>query len=173
MAPETVPSNKDKKFSATKHKKIQQSKKFTKEYKIAEIKKSLHKKARLKKNYFKALKDEGYSLPDERENQSSGRKSRVDPSLSYKERKDIQKRENIEKLKALKQQKKDTKYQQKLTKEERRQKELDRVNEIKKKNENRQLKRERLTQTTRRGQPLMGPKIEDLLNKIKTDDIYK
>ena len=96
----------------------QNRKKFTREYKVKEIQRSITKKTRLRKEYLKALKDEGYAVPE-------------------KEPKTVAK-ESVRKIKEA------------------------RAIEGKKK----------LTQRTRTGQPLMGPKIEDLLDKIKTDDTY-
>ncbi|KQC42191.1 Essential protein required for maturation of 18S rRNA [Saccharomyces cerevisiae] len=42
----------------------QNRKKFTREYKVKEIQRSITKKTRLRKEYLKALKDEGYAVPE-------------------------------------------------------------------------------------------------------------
>ena len=55
-------------------KQSQNRKKFTREYKVKEIQRSITKKTRLRKEYLKALKDEGYTVP-ERETRTGAKES--------------------------------------------------------------------------------------------------
>lgn len=139
-------------------------KKFTKEYKVREIQKNLTQKARLKKEYLKALKEEGYSVP---EKAPSG-KSKQDYRKLKAELRDEGKRKFDEK----KEIKKERKRQQREEAEERRTRELENIKQVKAKMDERERRKKRLSQKTRTGQPLMGPKINDLLSKIREDDTY-
>ncbi|AMD20198.1 HDL546Cp [Eremothecium sinecaudum] len=133
-------------------------KKYTKEYKIKEIQKNLLKRARLKKQYLKSLKEEGYELPEKQ----------TKPRLPLEQLKKENKRK-VDEKKEFKRQRKQT---EKEKAEKRRQNEVEKVMIAKQKQEIREKKREKLTRKTRTGQPLMGPKIGDLLDKIKNDSTY-
>lgn len=139
-------------------------KKYTKDYKLKEIQKSLTQKARLKKEYLKALKEEGYTVPDK----EPTRKSKEEIRRIKTEQKENSRR----KLDEKKQLKKHAKKEQRTAVEERRKQELENIKNIKSKIEQREKRKQKLTKRTRSGQPLMGPKIEDLLGKIKEDDTY-
>jgi ATPase subunit of ABC transporter with duplicated ATPase domains len=58
-------------------------------------------------------------------------------------------------------------------KEQARKSKLEEVQErrrtIERKSKERELRKERLTKTTKKGQPLMGPRINNLLDKIRKD----
>ncbi|QLL31816.1 hypothetical protein HG536_0B06840 [Torulaspora globosa] len=142
----------------------QNRKKYTKDYKLKEIQKSLTHKARLKKEYLKALKEEGYSVPDKKPVGKSKEEIR-------KLKKEVRDR-NRKKLEEQKHSKKQAKKEQREASEDRRKKELENIKHIKSKMDQREKRKQRLTKKTRTGQPLMGPKIEDLLGKIKEDDTY-
>lgn len=139
-------------------------KKFTKEYKVKEIQKNLTQKARLKKEYLKALKEEGYTVPEKNE---TGR-SKEDFKRAREELRGKGQRKFDEK----KEIKKDRKKQQREDIEARRNQELEHIQEVKNKMEERERRKKKFSKRTRTGQPLMGPKIDDLLSKIKEDDTY-
>ncbi|SCU91027.1 LANO_0D10550g1_1 [Lachancea nothofagi CBS 11611] len=137
--------------------------KHSKEYKVREIQKNLVKKARLKKDYFKALKEEGYAVPDKKSSEAK---------LSYKELKAQNAVGNRQKLDEKKELKKMRGRQQHDKALQRQKYEQDKVKEVRDKEKQRNVRSSKVTQRTRSGQPLMGPKIEDLLGKIKADDTY-
>lgn len=139
-------------------------KKFTKEYKVREIQKSLTKKARLTKEYLKALKEEGYTVPD--------KKPSNEGSYDYKKRKEERNQENKRRLEEKRAFKRDKLQKQKENFENRKQNEADSIKAVKEKYVARDDRKRKMTQRTRSGQPKMGPKIEDLLNKIKGDETY-
>lgn len=163
-------------------------KKFTKEYKVKQIQKNITKRTRLKKQYLKALKEEGYSVPSKE--QSSNSKKRdlndnddilnsnndtVSISIRKKSVKDLKEEKRLAgkaKIDEKKRLKKEKLKKQREEREMRRQKELERIKLSKEKHLQREKRSKRLTQKTRTGQPLMGPKISDLLERIKKDDIY-
>ncbi|CAI4035003.1 hypothetical protein SMKI_12G1400 [Saccharomyces mikatae IFO 1815] len=145
-------------------KQSQNRKKFTREYKVKEIQRSITKKTRLRKEYLKALKDEGYTVP-ERETRTGAKES----VRKMKEARAIEGKKKIDEKKEIKKQRKkmlrDEIYKQ-------RSEQLEKIRVSKEKFQMREERKKKLTQRTRTGQPLMGPKIEDLLDKIKTDDTY-
>ncbi|CCH41249.1 rRNA-processing protein [Wickerhamomyces ciferrii] len=123
-----------------------------KESKSIEIKKSLVHRARLRKQYFKELKEQGEEVPEKQETSDRNRdRSQYQPKLDYKERAEIAK---------------------KRKEEARKERELKRQESIKiseKKKIERERKKDQLSKKTRSGQPLMGPRIANLLDKIKND----
>ena len=136
----------------------QNRKKFTREYKVKEIQRSITKKTRLRKEYLKALKDEGYAVPEK------------EPKTVAKE--SVRK---IKEARAIEGKKKLDEKKERMQKDElnkQRNEQLERIRVSKEKFQRREDRKKKLTQRTRTGQPLMGPKIEDLLDKIKTDDTY-
>ncbi|SCV99714.1 LAFE_0B00892g1_1 [Lachancea fermentati] len=138
-------------------------KKYTREYKVREIQKNLTKKARLKKEYLKTLKEEGYT-PPEKDSKSA--------KVSFQE---IKARRATETKKKLDEKKEMRKLRKKLQKEKAdklRENEMKKLQDIKQKKVQREERANKLSQRTKYGQPLMGPKIEDLLTKIKNDDTY-
>ena len=159
-------------------------KKFTKEYKVKQIQKNITKRTRLKKQYLKALKEEGYSVPS-KDKLSNSKESNADDHNAddetvststknksvkdLKEEKRLAAKAKIDERKRLKKEKLD---KQREEREMRRQKELERIKLSKERYLQREKRSKRLTQKTRTGQPLMGPKISDLLERIKKDDIY-
>ena len=131
---------------------------------MKEIQKSITKKTRLKKEYFKALKEEGYAVPERKpisQAKTNVRKLREEKALQGKQ-----------KLDEKKEMKRERKKLQKEQVEERRKRELDQIKLSKDKYEQREKRKVRMTQRTRSGQPRMGPKINDLLDKIKGDETY-
>lgn len=141
------------------------------ETKSADIKRALTHRARLRKNYFKLLKHEGLEEPsrekpevsdgessDEEEPEDSELhethepKSKKPKPTSFAERAAIAKQRRAEKRHERLQ-----KIQEKLTMVERQEK-------------IRELKRKELSQKTKRGQPVMGPRINNLLEKIKKNN---
>ncbi|KAI5970302.1 FYV7 [Candida margitis] len=140
------------------------------EAKSADIKRALTHRARLRKNYFKLLKDEGLEEhskdKQESEDESSDeeghsedeetetRESKLAKSkpASFAERAAIAKQR-----KAEKRQERLSKIQEKLTNVARQEK-------------IRELKKKELSQKNKRGQPVMGPRINNLLEKIKKNN---
>ena len=150
-------------MATTKRK--QNSQKFTREYKVKEIQRSINQKAKLKRSYLKALKEEGYSIPEKHQSKSCAK-------LDVKKFKEQRKEDGKRKLDEKKEIKKQRKALLKEDAEARRKMQLNRIRESKEKYLERERKSKRLTQMTRTGQPLMGPRIEDLLDKIKNDETY-
>lgn len=139
---------------------VKVDKRHTKEYKLKEIQKNLTKKARLKKQYLKALKEEGYTVPERSVTEA--------PRSSLQDQKAANKRKFDEKRQLEKQRK----THQKDKKEERRRKELEKIEDSKTRQVEKEKRWKKVNQKTRSGQPLMGPKIDDLLSKIKNDKTY-
>ncbi|SCU77277.1 LAFA_0A00760g1_1 [Lachancea sp. 'fantastica'] len=138
-------------------------KKHSKEYKVHEIQKNLVKKARLRKEYLKVLKEEGFSAPEKKASEAK---------LSFKEMKERNALGNRKRVDEKKELKKLRGKQQREKTINRQQRERERLEEIKEKEKQRGVRSSKVTQRTRSGQPKMGPKIEDLLGKIKSDDTY-
>lgn len=138
---------------------------YTREYKKEQIQKNINKKKIMRKNYEKLLKSEGYEVNNDEEDE---RKANSNPKLSYKEQKQL----NIEKLKEQKRERRAKKKEAALAKfknsKENRDEHLKRIAEIKEKNIQRKKRNEKLNVKTRRGQPVMSFKIDDLLSKIQS-----
>ncbi|SCU83491.1 LADA_0C11760g1_1 [Lachancea dasiensis] len=138
-------------------------KKHSKEYKAREIQKSLVKKARLRKDYLKALKEEGYTAPEKKSSEAK---------VSFKQMKERNAAGNRQKLDEKKEMKKLRNKKQHEKTLERQKQEQERLKDARERERQRQVRSSRVTQRTRSGQPLMGPKIDDLLSQIKADDTY-
>lgn len=132
-------------------------KRYKKKDKIKDIQRHLVKQARIKKKYLKTLREEGYIVPEKR-----------DKSNTFNEEVKQENREKYNKKYELKQKKRLQLEQE----ETYRQNELLRIRKAEEEHLKKAQRYHRITQKTRSGQPLMGPKIEDLLNKIKSDDVY-
>lgn len=118
-----------------------------------EIKKALVHRARLRKQYLKDLKEQGEELPEKaprKEYEAKGQ--RPYPKPNYQERAEIARK------------------RKELARKEREIKRQDYAKNAEKKRADREKKKELLSQKTRTGQPLMGPRIANLLEKIKNDD---
>lgn len=119
----------------------------SRENKNREIKKALTHRARLRKNYFKLLDKEGQPVPLPEPAAEEHKQKKFD----YAERAKIAKER----------------------KEQARRAKLEEVQErrrtIERKTKERELRKDRVTKTTKRGQPLMGPRINNLLDKIRKD----
>lgn len=113
------------------------------EFKTQEIKRSLVHKSRLKKSYFKLLEQEGESVP-EKQSRSDDKKQ-----LDFTER-----------AKLAKERKERDRQQRLLQVQEKR-------GAIEKARKKRVELRNSLTKKTKTGQPSMGPKISNLLDKIR------
>ncbi|ABN65321.1 predicted protein [Scheffersomyces stipitis CBS 6054] len=143
------------------------------ETKSRDIKKALTHRARLRKSYFKLLEKEGMSTPrDEIDNTSiyqleSG-EDEADQIQERRERKPLPKQEKVKPMNFAERAK-----IAKQRKEENRKAKLEDVRErrqtIERKNREREKRKERISQTTKTGQPRMGPRINNLLDKIKKD----
>ncbi|QEU60542.1 Fyv7 [Kluyveromyces lactis] len=138
-----------------------EKKKFTKEYRLKEIQRNLTKKARLKKEYLKVLKDEGYSIPEKPQYEKHDRSS-VEAKKAFNKQKVRDQREE-HKLRKRTQKEKEQSFKEQ---------EMKRIQLSKEKQVERDRRAKKLTQRTKRGQPVMGPKINDLLDKINSDETY-
>lgn len=158
------------------------------EFKNQEIKRSLVHRARLRKNYFKLLEQNNEPVPESHQTSedelSDGQKhsqevgsgsestdGEQEENVSAKRSKPLppQRPPPVEKKKPM-----DFAQRAKLAKERKeksREEKLKRVQErrqlLERKNLERQRKKDSLNQRTKTGQPVMGPKINDLLSKIK------
>lgn len=129
------------------------SKFISREDKTRDIKKALVHRSRIRKNYFKLLDKEGID----------NEKKEYDETDNRNQRPKQQKPMNFaERSQMVKQRKEDTRKSQLQEVQERRK-------QITKKDNERIKKRERVDKKTTRGQPLMGPRINNLLDKIKKD----
>lgn len=108
-------------------------------------------KARLRKNYFKELKKEGQAVPEKQSRADRDDTNQGKKQLTFQERAKIAK----ERKEATKKKRAEALDEKKRISKER--------------EEARQRQKERISQKTRTGQPLMGPRIENLLEKIKKD----
>lgn len=106
-------------------------------------------KARLRKNYFKELEKQGEAVPEKRE-RTEGEEPRRKP-VDFKERARLIK------------QRKEAAHKERLQRIEEKKKQIA-------EREARRIKnREALKKTNKYGQPLMGPRIDNLLDKIKKE----
>ncbi|GAV54788.1 hypothetical protein ZYGR_0AS01110 [Zygosaccharomyces rouxii] len=145
-------------------KQIRNKDKFTKEYKLKEIQKNLTKKARLKKEYLKTLKNEGYEVPDKKPIPVS-----KDDIKHLREERALQGKKKLDEKKEIKKQRKRLQAEHA---QEARKKAEERVKIIEQKEQEREKRKIKMTQKTKTGQPKMGPKIDDMLDKIKNDSLY-
>ncbi|EGV63476.1 rRNA-processing protein fyv7 [Yamadazyma tenuis] len=151
-----------RKFDSKKYKDLR-------DFKSKEIKRSLVHRARLRKNYFKLIEKEGGRpstdpVDELKKEPTKGENTHRETKGPRHERNDV-KKSNLtyyEKSQLIKQRK-----------EEKRQAILQDVRErrdkIEKSNQQRDRMKEKLSQKTKHGQPLMGPRINNLLDKIKKD----
>ncbi|CCE87048.1 Piso0_005585 [Millerozyma farinosa CBS 7064] len=151
------------------------------ELKSKEIKKSLTHRATLRRKYFKMLENEGLSSnageAKEREGASGDHESE-EASLSEKPEHGESREHEAREKTNVKQTKKALPYIErakkvKELKEKRRQEKLKQIRDQLKASESKTLQRQKekeiLSQKTKRGQPLMGPRINNLLDKIRKD----
>lgn len=179
-------SGKPKRFGGKSHGK-KDTRKYTqgKQGKTDEIRRALTHRARLRKNYFKLLKREGLEVPskddthgEEQENEEIDHEDDDNVETeSGKQENDNQPPSEIDIIKnkvknhealtfperiALKKDRRERDKEMKMRKTK------EKLDSMKKSQLKRQKQTERLQNTkTRKGQPLMGPRINDLLEKIK------
>ncbi|CAX41469.1 rRNA processing protein, putative [Candida dubliniensis CD36] len=122
------------------------------EAKSQDIKRALTHRARLRKNYFKLLEKEG--LQEEK-------KVEDDKDIKPIKKKGI----NFEERAAIVKQRKDEKRKFQLARVQ------EKLEKIESNSKERALKREQLKKSTTKGQPLMGPRINNLLDKIKKNEM--
>lgn len=162
-----------------------------KQGKTDEIRRALTHRARLRKNYFKLLEREGLDVPQrgatENEIQEGTKKTASDgeESASESEKNEDRSgkaRKSLSEVDTIKEKVKNheslTFQERILLKKDRREKDRDRkikktkekVEAMKQSDLKRQRQTERVQNTkTRKGQPLMGPRINNLLDKIRQD----
>lgn len=122
-----------------------------KESKSREISRLLTHRAHLRKKYFKMIEkeDPGSAPVDGRKSENSSFEAKEKPKLNFAERAKIAKerkeRQRKEKLQSIREQRENAE----------------------KKKKDREAQKAVLAQKTRTGQPLMGPRINSLLDKIK------
>lgn len=137
-------------------------KKFTdrREAKSQDIKRALTHRARLRKNYFKLLEKEGLQenrKPDDNQNESNDESNENEKPQLKKKGINFEERSKIVK------QRKEEKRKQKLEIVQ------EKLQRLETNSKERALRKEQLKKTTTKGQPLMGPRINNLLDKIKKD----
>lgn len=120
-----------------------------KEDKQREIRRALTERGNMKRKYLRALKEEGMGEREERREERRERPAETAPVLTYAERR---------------QKAKD--HRQKAYREKRQREEQVKA-EREKKVKKRETDRKKLDRRTSRGQPLMGPRIEKMLEKIR------
>lgn len=167
-------------------------KRFTnrKETKTADIKRALTHRARLRKNYFKLLKSEGLeeheklnleadkpsndedesgdSHDDSASDEEVGDKEHTEKLISKNKKHSIsskQKPLNFAERAAIAKQRKEEQRKAKLAQVQ------EKLQHIEKQQKIRELKKQQLKQKTKYGQPVMGPRINNLLDKIKRDHV--
>lgn len=167
-----------------------QGKKFHKDlrdYKNQEIKRSLVHRARLRKQYFKLLEEEGEAPPAPSKKEKAAGSEDEDSQLTDGSD-ELDSEENTVKLKAplppqrappkVAPKRKPLNFQERAKlakdrKEQQREEKLRQVQErrraIEQKQKERERKKESLSRKTKSGQPVMGPKINDLLDKIRSN----
>jgi hypothetical protein len=118
-----------------------------------EIRQALTHKARLRKKYIKELEKSGESIPDKESRQQQ--RERINDNEV--KRPSFQERQQI------------AKERKKQLREEREKQNMERQEMVEKKRKDRERKKDQLSQTTRTGQPLMGPRISNLLEKIEKE----
>lgn len=160
------------------------------EFKSQEIKRSLVHRARLRKNYFKLLEED-------KKDQTADNQPQGEAELSYDESEDdnddnggsstqlrsrapLPPQQAPPRQQAQPQPKKKpmnfaeraklAKQRKEIQREEKLQKVQERRRMIDKRNLEREKQRERLSQRTKSGQPVMGPKISNLLDKIRQNN---
>lgn len=151
------------------------------EFKSQEIKRSLVHRARLRKNYFKLLEETGDDQPKQ-ENDAPQSASGSDDSETEEKprsRTPLPPQRAPPPQRAAPPQKKPMNFAEraklaKQRKEHQREEKLEKVQQrrrmMEEKNLEREKRKESLSQRTRRGQPVMGPKITDLLDKIRQNN---
>lgn len=162
------------------------------EFKSREIKKSLVHRARLRKNYFKLLEKEGESTSNdlvEGDEKRAAEEDSGDDDESGSEGEDgtSQPGNRVKRNAPLppqrapppeRRQKKPTNFAErsKLAKQKKEERRLKKIEEVRarrqileKQTRDREKRKESLSKRTRSGQPLMGPRINNLLDKIKED----
>ncbi|RLV95129.1 rRNA-processing protein FYV7 [Spathaspora sp. JA1] len=120
--------------------------------KTADIKRALVHRARIRKNYFKLLKQEGEE--DEQEQEHQQKRKPLPPQnkpINFAERAKLAKERKEEARKAKLAEIKQKREKLELNKKQR------------------EIKKNRMAKHTSTGQPLMGPRINNLLDKIRND----
>lgn len=148
-----------------------------KQGKTDEIRKALTHRARLRKNYFKLLEKEGMDVPN-RDGDVEKDETKSEENESEDENPDQStKTSEVDTIKEKVKNREALSFQERmLLKKDRRQKDKDRkmqktrekLETMRSKELLRQRQTERIQNTkTRKGQPLMGPRINSLLEKIQ------
>lgn len=133
-----------------------------KEGKVKEIKKSLTERARLRKSYFKLLEKEGLEVPDKKDYNEKEIESDDNFGTEEETKREKRKPLNFQERMLLKKERKQKERQERL------QRTKEKVDIMKKKEAERARKAQLIKNAkTNRGQPLMGPRINNLLEKIK------
>lgn len=143
--------------------------------KSREIKKALTHRSNLKRSYLKLLKKEGYTTEDKDEKEEDEKEEYEDErEKDGSDNEDGD--ESDEKPKKSKRKQLTFAEKAKLVKQRKEEKRAQRLEQIQNKRKMlesrtkaREQKKESLTQKTRTGQPLMGPRINNLLEKIKSE----
>lgn len=133
-----------RKFNPKQHKDLR-------DFKNKEIKKSLVHRARLRKNYFKLLDKEQPQRRQQNEDTGDEDIPQEKQQLSYAEKAQIVK------------ERKEQNRKEKLARIQ------ERKNNIERSEKKRERTKEKISRTNKYGQPKMGPRINNLLDKIKKE----
>ncbi|ODV95215.1 hypothetical protein PACTADRAFT_49963 [Pachysolen tannophilus NRRL Y-2460] len=134
-----------------------------------EIKKSLTHRARLRKNYFKLLEKEGESVPS-RDGNSDDQDQNQNQKEEEKEEQEQEQEQGDRNTKLTYQDRLKISKQRKLVKQQRiLEARKEKIAKIEKAKNQRERNKEKFKQKTSKGQPLMGPRISNLLDKIRTN----
>lgn len=126
------------------------------EKKADDIRRAITHRSRLRKKYFQLLKEEGL---DESPKVVEAEDGKSKDKGEKQEKKPMNFAERAKKVKARKEEKRQAKLESVRDKRRR----------LEESEKRRELVRSRVTQKTTKGQPLMGPKINNLLDKIRKD----
>lgn len=116
-----------------------------------EIRQALTHKARLRKKYIQELERSGETVPERQTKQQRECRDDQVKRPSFQERQQM------------------AKDRKKAFRDEREKEREERTHQVEKKRIERERKKEMLSQKTRTGQPLMGPRINNLLEKIERE----
>ncbi|CCG21895.1 Fyv7 protein [Candida orthopsilosis Co 90-125] len=140
------------------------------ETKSADIKRALTHRARLRKNYFKLLKHEGLEEPSKDKSDTDGESDNDEEEEGDVSHEKHESRPKQSKPTSFAERAAIAKQRKAEKRNERLQKIQEKLTDVARQEKIRELKKKELSQKTKRGQPVMGPRINNLLEKIKKNN---
>lgn len=140
------------------------------EAKSIDIKRALTHRARLRKNYFKLLKHEGLEEQSKDKSESLNEGSDDEENYEAKLRQHHESKSKKPKPTSFAERAAIAKQRKAENRHERLQKVQEKLTNVARQEKIRELKKKELSQKTKRGQPVMGPRINNLLEKIKRNN---